>query len=94
MTVVVELFYSPMCLYCPEARKVVMEVADEFGERVRVEEVNVLSPTGVERAERYGVRGVPTIIVDGRVKIEGVPTAEQLRRAIQQELDRREASSR
>ena len=26
-----------------------------------------------EAARRYGVRSVPTIVVDGRIKVEGVP---------------------
>jgi small redox-active disulfide protein 1 len=88
MTVTIELFYSPLCLYCPKAKKVVLEIAGEFGGKIKVEEVNVLSPAGLEKAEKYGVQGVPTIILNNKVKIAGVPTLQQLRKAIQRELDR------
>mgnify|MGYP001026408252 FL=1 len=86
MTVTVELFYSPTCLYCPRARKTLLEAAEELGENVRVREINVLSQAGVEEAEKYGVRGVPTMVVNGKAQITGVPTREQLLRAIQGEM--------
>jgi len=86
VTVTIELFYSPMCLYCPEAKKILMEIAEELDEKIRVKEINVLSSAGMEKAEKYGVKGVPTIIVSGRVKVEGVPARERLRKIIQQEL--------
>jgi len=86
VTITIELFYSPMCLYCPEAKKILMEIAEELDEKIQVKEINVLSSAGLEKAERYGVKGVPTIIVNGRVKVEGVPARERLRKIIQQEL--------
>jgi len=30
-------------------------------------------PGDIERARSYGVRAVPTIIIDGRIKVEGEP---------------------
>lgn len=30
-------------------------------------------PEGLRKAETYGVRAVPTIIIDGRIKVEGKP---------------------
>jgi len=89
----IELLYSPMCPYCPEARKILVKAAEEFNGKIRVEEVNVLSPAGMEKAEKHGVKGVPTIIVNSRTKIIGVPTVEQLRKAIQREFDREKISS-
>lgn len=88
MTVTIELFYSPTCLHCPEAKKIVMEIAEEFGGKIRVEEVNILSSAGLEKAENYGVKGVPTIAIDGKTKITGIPSKEKLRIMIQRELDR------
>lgn len=88
MTVAIELFYSPMCLYCPKAKKILMEIAEEFGGEIQVEEINVLSPAGLEKAEEYGIKGVPSIILNNKAKITGVPTVQQLRKAIQRELDR------
>jgi len=93
VTVTIELFYSPMCLYCPKARKIVTEIADELDGKVRVEEVNILSTAGMEKSEKYNVKGVPSIVINGRAKITGVPTVVQLRKAILQELDRETVSS-
>lgn len=90
MTVTIELFYSPMCLYCPKAKKILMKIAEEFGGKIQVEEINILASTGLEKVEKYSVKGVPTIVINGRTKITGVPTAEQLRKAIQRGLQERE----
>lgn len=83
MTVMIELFYSPMCPNCPEAKKVVMEITDEYNGKIRVHEINILSSVGQEKAQIYNVKGVPTIILNGRTKIVGVPTLEQLREKLQ-----------
>lgn len=86
----IEFFYSPMCTYCPEARKSVMDVVEGLSDkiRVRVKEVNVLSPSGIEKAELYGIKSTPTIVINRRTKITGVPSKEQLYKAIQRELDK------
>jgi len=93
MTVKIELFYSPICLYCPEARKIVLEIAEEFSGKVRVEEINILSSAGTEKLEKYAVKGVPTIVINSKAKITGIPTTSQLRKAVQRELDRKEILS-
>lgn len=93
MTVKIDLFYSPTCLYCPEARKIVLEIAEEFSGKVRVEEINILSSTGTEKLEKYSVKGVPTIVINSKTKITGIPTTSQLREAVLRELDRKEVSS-
>ena len=36
----------------------------------------------IGKAREYGIRALPTIIVDGRVKIEGKPTPELIKRVI------------
>lgn len=73
-------------MYCPEAKKILWEIAEEFGEKIRVEETNVLSSVGLERVEKYGIKGVPTMIVNNNVKVIGIPTREGLRKIIQREL--------
>jgi len=83
MTVMLELFYSPICPNCPKAKKVIMEITDEYNEKIRVQEINILSSVGQEKAQKYSVKGVPTIILNGRTKIVGVPTLKQLRRKLQ-----------
>lgn len=93
MTVKIELFYSPMCLYCPEARKIVLDIAEEFSGKVQIEEINILSSAETEKLEKYSVKGVPTIVINSKAKITGIPTILQLRKAVQRELDRKEALS-
>lgn len=83
MTLKVELFYSPTCHICPRAREVVMGI--EEGKEVEIEEVNVLSPEGLRRAERYCIRSVPTIVVNGKVKLSGVPSRGKLLGLIEKE---------
>jgi len=87
VTVTIELFYSPMCQHCPKAKKVLMEIAEEFSGKIRVEEVNILSSTGIERAENYGFKGVPAIVINRKAKISGLPSKEKLRMIIQRELE-------
>ena len=36
-----------------------------------LEIVDVTAPANHERAEKYGVRVVPTLVIDGKVKVEG-----------------------
>jgi len=90
VTATIELFYSPVCPYCPEAKRVLIAVAEELEREIEIEEVNVLSSTGYERAEKYGIRGVPTFVINGRVRVMGVPSKEQLQNVIQKELAQNE----
>jgi predicted DsbA family dithiol-disulfide isomerase len=64
----VELFYSPTCPTCPQARAFLLDIADEM-DGLHLEEVNVLSSEGVKRADHYGVRSVPTLIIDRHVRL-------------------------
>ncbi|MEW6201958.1 MAG: thioredoxin family protein [bacterium] len=72
----IELFYNPLCNMCPAAKEIARAVAEE--QQVWLEEINVFTQEGGQRAEKYGVRGVPTIIVDGEKRIVGIPDKEQL----------------
>ncbi|MDK2790320.1 MAG: thioredoxin 1 [Methanothermococcus sp.] len=72
----VEVFTSPMCPHCPAAKRVVEEVAGEV-EGVEVEHVNVME--NPEKAAKYGIMAVPTIVIDGEVKFVGAPTKEALK---------------
>jgi len=82
----IELFFSPICPHCPRAREILLEVLEEVNHKIRLEEVNVFSTEGVEKAEKYGVMAVPTIIVNRKRKIVGVPSKEGLLRVIRQEI--------
>jgi len=90
MAITIELFYSPTCLYCPKARKVLLEVLDNVNHEVHVDEVNVFSSKGLERANKYGIMAVPAIVVRKRHKLVGVPKKEELLRIIHEEPDEME----
>jgi len=55
-----------------------MEIAEESGEKIYIKEVSILSPAGLEKIQKHGIKGVPTIIVNGRTKITGVPSREKM----------------
>ena len=86
MTIKVELFHSPVCPYCPEAKGILLEVLEEAGHEFSIEEVNIFSPEGLKRAKKYNIASVPAIIIENKHKIIGVPRKEILLRKIMQEV--------
>jgi small redox-active disulfide protein 1 len=83
-----ELFYSPICPTCPHAREVAREVAEEC--KVRLLEINIMSPYGQEQAKGYGITSVPTIVVNKRRRLVGMFTAEEIANLIEEERKRGE----
>jgi len=59
-----------------------MEVAEEFGKKIWVKEVNILSSAGLEKIQKHDIKGVPTIIINGKTKITGVPSKEKMYKVI------------
>jgi small redox-active disulfide protein 1 len=90
MAVKLELFYSPTCQVCPRTREVVMSLDED--DELQIEEVNVLSPEGLRKAEDYGIRSVPTIVLNGKTKLTGIPSKSNLIKMIQRESSRKEES--
>lgn len=86
MTVKMELFYSPICPHCPKAKETLLEVLKKVNHEIRLDEVNVMSSEGLERAKKYNVIAVPTIVVNRRHKIVGTPRKEKLLMLINQEV--------
>ena len=100
----VEVFYSTRCPHCRVARSMVKRVVKQFRKRLEkrfgrrferrlgwsleVEEVNTSIRSGAVRAEKYGIRAVPTIVVNGNVKkkIVGVPREKELIELIEKEM--------
>ncbi len=80
MSVVVKLFTSPTCPYCPAAEEVVEKVAKEEG--IMAIKLPVNTDEGLKEALKYGVRSVPTIVVDDRYVFVGVPREVELRRLV------------
>ena len=99
----IEVFYSTTCPHCRAARSVAKRVVKRlekrlekrFGRRfekrlgwsLEVEEVNTSMRSGAVRAEKYGIRAVPTIVVNGKKKIVGVPREKELRELIEKEME-------
>jgi len=65
-TVLIEVFTSPTCPYCPaavKATKGLFEKHNELKKDVAWKEVNTGTPAGASKARTYGISSVPTIII-------------------------------
>ncbi len=82
----IELFYSPACPHCPKAKEILLEVLEKIDQKIHLDEVNILSPEGLKRAEKYGVMAVPTTIINMRHKIVGIPAKDRLLKLINHEV--------
>jgi thioredoxin 1 len=85
MTVKVEVFYSPYCPNCPEAMKLVRDVCAKFRD-IEIEEVNCLEDDGKQRAIKYRISFVPTIVINGETKLIGIPNEDDFSKTIENEL--------
>ena len=84
MSIKVEVFSSPGCSKCGQAKEVLRKLADEIGgSSVKWREVNVLEE--LDYAVRLGVLSTPAIAIDGDLTFTGLPSVRKLR----SELDRR-----
>lgn len=78
----IEVFTSG-CHLCKETMEIVQEakcsecVVTEYNIREKCE-----SEICLKKAEEYGIRAVPTIVVDKKVAIEGKPTISQVKDAL------------
>jgi hypothetical protein len=59
----IELLWREGCPHCPPARRAVEKVARERG--ARLDEYSTDEPAGRAKANEYGIRAVPTVIVKG-----------------------------
>jgi thioredoxin 1 len=76
LMVKVELFCSPVCPNCPSARKLFNEVAGKHPDDEFVE-INTYTEAGIERGMSLNVMAVPTVAVDGELKLVGWPFEEK-----------------
>jgi uncharacterized ferredoxin-like protein len=70
----IELFVSG-CPLCKETENMVREV---MGPKCTLKVYDLSKGFGIEKAERYSIRAVPTIIGNGRKMFEGIPEHESL----------------
>ena len=86
MTAIIEIFTSPTCIYCPGAKKIVAEVADETA-NVAVFEHSSATEEGRKRANEFGIQSVPTIFISGPktkeiIGFRGITPKETLLKAV------------
>lgn len=80
--ITIKLLTSPTCPYCPKAREVVKELAEE-NENVVALELSVTTDEGLREALKFGISGVPAIIINDADVIMGVPRLSDLRRLVE-----------
>lgn len=82
--VLLELFTSPSCPYCPEAKRIAEKVVKQLGKVLLVHR-DISVPENAELARSYGIYSVPAIAINGRYNIVGIPVEEELIHAIREE---------
>ena len=71
----VEVFFSPVCPHCPQARELVSKVVPGYPD-VEFVEVNTYTEEGIDRGMSMKVMAVPTVAVDDEIKLVGWPFSE------------------
>lgn len=82
-------FWAPWCSPCKMLGPTIEALAAEYAGRVKVAKVNV--DDNQELAVRYGIRGIPTVMVfkDGEAKasLVGLRTKDELAKVLDKNLD-------
>lgn len=74
----VEVFSSPGCAKCAQAKAVLKAIAEELGQdKVTWREVNILEE--MDYAVDLGVMSSPAIAIDGELMFSSLPSARKLR---------------
>ncbi len=78
--VLIKLFTSPTCPYCPKAEEIVSRIARE--ENVVAINLPVNTDEGLREAVKFGIRAVPAVVVNDKYVFVGVPNEAELRRFV------------
>lgn len=82
----VEVFSSPGCGKCAQAKDVLKDVADSLGtDKVSWREVNILDE--MDYAVDLGVLASPSIAIDGKLEFTTLPSAARLRAELLRRLE-------
>ncbi|TCV79185.1 glutaredoxin family protein [Sulfurirhabdus autotrophica] len=74
----VEVFSSPGCGKCAQAKSVLKTIAEELGQdKITWRDVNILDE--MDYAVELGVMSSPAIAIDGRLIFSSLPSAGKLR---------------
>ena len=86
--VYLEDFMSPGCVGCPAVKEMLKSLSEELTGKITIEEVDITVDT--TRAAQYGIMSVPAIAINGELKFMEVPKKEELKKALQEELNKDE----
>lgn len=90
-TIKVEVFSSPGCGKCGQAKEALREIAQEIGgNRIEWREVDVLAE--MDYAVSLGVLSTPAIAINGKLVFTALPSAKKLRTALETEIRKSFAS--
>lgn len=93
MSIVVEIFSSPGCSKCGQAKEVLRKLAEEIGGgRIEWREVNVLDE--LDYAVSLGVLSTPAIAIDGELIFTGLPSMRRLHKELGRRLTGEKESER
>lgn len=85
----VEVFSSPGCGKCAQAKAVLKAIAEELGQdKVTWRDVNILEE--MDYAVELGVMSSPAIAIDGELMFSSLPSASKLRAELGRRLERSE----
>jgi len=76
VNILIELFTSPSCPHCPRAKAMAENVVRQLPGTLLIER-DVTKPDNQRVAAEYGIRGVPTMVINRKHMITGVPASEQ-----------------
>ncbi|AGK60689.1 small redox-active disulfide protein 1 [Archaeoglobus sulfaticallidus PM70-1] len=79
----IKLLTSPTCPYCPMAADVVRKFVEKNKDVVAIE-IPVNTDEGLKEAVKFGIRGVPALIINDQAVILGVPSMGELQRVVEQ----------
>jgi len=74
--ILIELFTSPTCPHCPRAKEVAERAVKGLPNALLLER-DVTDPENSEIARRYGIKGVPTMIINEKYRVVGAPSSEE-----------------
>jgi len=81
----VEVFSSPGCGKCTQAKMVLKAIADEIGQdKITWRDVNILEE--MDYAVELGVMSSPAIAINGKLIFSSLPSAAKLRAALDKQL--------